>query len=366
MILPSGRVACEWMRRSVLGVCLAVTLLAFPAAADAALHRVVVAGGFNTPVQVTSAPGLRGLYVVEQAGRIIRYRKGQRNVFLDIRDSVRFGGEQGLLALAFSPAYRSNHAFFVYYINNDGDSVVARYRANRAFTRAVESTRRRMAKFNQPAGQTNHKGGTLAFRPAGGLYLSLGDGGGGCDPAERAQNRRSPLGKVLRLTWSGHRVVALGLRNPFRMSFDSQTGDLWIGDVGQDDREEVDLLPAGRVARPAENFEWDVKEGDIASGCENTGYGPGARVGPVLDYGRSFGGTIIGGYRYRGSDLAGERGHYFFGDFLSGVVATISGPGDGTPTARFNIPSITSFGEGPAGELFVVSIGGTVYRIDDD
>jgi glucose/sorbosone dehydrogenase len=355
------------MRRPLLGVCLLVALLAFPAGADAALHKVFYAGGFATPVQATSAPGMRGLYVVEQAGRIIRYRNGQRSVFLDIRDNVLFSGEQGLLSLVFNPGYQTNRSFFVYYINNDGDSVVVRYRANATLTRAVESTRRRLAKFDQPAGQTNHKGGTLLFNPVGGgLYLSLGDGGGSCDPDERAQNIQSPLGKILRLTWSGRQVIALGLRNPYRVSFDSQTGSLWIGDVGQSSREELDFLPRDDVPTPAENFEWDVKEGDLTGTCENTGYGPGARIDPVLDYPRSFGGTVIGGYAYRGTDLAGEQGHYFFGDFLSGVIATIDGPNDSTPTTLpFSVSNITSFGEGPGGELFIVSIGGTIYRIAD-
>jgi hypothetical protein len=354
------------MRRSVLGVCLLVLLLAFPAGAQAALHTRFVAGGFNTPVQVVSAPGVSGVYVVEQAGRIVRYRNGNKSEFLDIRDLVLFGGEQGLLSVAFSPNYATNHLFFVYHINNDGDSVVARYRANATLTRGVRSTRRRMVRFNQPAGQTNHKGGTLLYRPGGGLYLGLGDGGGSCDPQERAQNPRSPLGKIHRLTWSGAPVVALGLRNPFRMSFDSQTGALWIGDVGQGSREEIDFLPGTDVDGSAENFEWDPKEGDLADTCENTGYGPGARRGPVLDYGRGFGTTVIGGYRYRGTDLAGEQGHYFFGDFGSGVVATINGPADSTPTTRFNVANVVSFGEGPRRELFVLSIGGSLYRIDDD
>ena len=355
--------------RSKLGVValIAGCALAPPAAADAALHTVRITGGFATPVQVVAPPGgLRGVYVVEQAGRIIRYRAGRKTVFLDIRDRVRFDGEQGLLSLEFSPIYRSTRRFFVYYIANDGDSVVARYLANRDLTRAVESTRRRIVRYNQPANRSNHKGGTLLFGPDDRLYLSLGDGGGSCDPEERAQNPRSPLGKILRIRRGDTTRVALGLRNPFRMSFDAQTGDLWVGDVGQGDREEIDFLPAAGLAAPVENFEWDVKEGDLSGTCENTGYGPGTRVGPVLDYSRSFGTTVIGGYRYRGTDLAGEQGHYFFGEIGSGVVATINGPGDSSPAVRFNVPSVVSFGESRRRELLVLSIGGPLYRIDDD
>jgi glucose/arabinose dehydrogenase len=354
------------MRRLVPGVCLVFALLAFPAAAGAALHTNFLVGGFDTPVQVTRAPGMRGFYVVEQPGRIVRYRHGDKTVFLDMRDRVLFEGEQGFLSIAFSPDYKTNRHFFVYYINNDGDSVVARYSANATLTRAVVSSRKGMVKFRQPAGQTNHKGGTLLFTRNGRLYLSLGDGGGTCDPAERAQNPRSPLGKILWLRWDGERKIALGLRNPFRMSIDSQTGDLWIGDVGQGSREEIDFLARADLSRPAENFEWDVKEGDLTGTCENTGYGPGTRIGPVLDYGRAYGTTVIGGYRYRGSDLAGQQGRYFFGDFGSGVVATIEGPGDSTPTTRFNVASVVSFGETSRHELLVLSIGGSLYRIDDD
>jgi hypothetical protein len=365
MIERAGSVRLRWMRRPAVGVCLLVALFVFPAAAGAALRAVPIAGGFDTPVQGVTTSAARGFWVVEQPGRVIRYRGGAKSVFLDMRDLVRFDGEQGLLSLAFSPDYRRNRRFFVYYINNRGDSVVARYRANATLTRAVESDRRRIALFNQPDSQLNHKGGTLAFDHGGRLFLGLGDGGGGCDPGSRAQNPRSPLGKILWLRPDRWTVLALGLRNPYRMSFDSQNGDLWIGDVGQSDREEIDRLPAGQLSRPAENFEWDVMEGNLGGTCPNTGYGPGARVGPVLDYGRGYGTTVIGGYRYRGTDLAGEQGHYFFGDFGSGVVATIDSPSDSTPTTRFTISNITSFGETPAHELVATSIGGSLFRIDD-
>jgi hypothetical protein len=344
-----------------------LVLLLVPAGAHAAVDKRFVVGNFNTPVQVVFGPGTPGLLVVEQPGRIIRYVNGQKNVFLDIRELVLFGGEQGLLSAVFSPNYGSNGYFFVYHINNSGDSVVARYRANAARTRAVESSRRRMALFRQPAGQTNHKGGTLLFRPgSGALYLGLGDGGSGCDPLERAQNPRKPLGKIHRLTWDATPIIALGLRNPFRMSFDSLSGALWIGDVGQDDREEIDLIRSGDLGGQLENFEWDVREGSLASECENTGYGPGRRVGPVLDYGRGSGSTVIGGYRYRGTDLAGQQGKYFFGDFGSGHVWTIDSPADQTPQLRFDLPHIVSFGETPNHELFALSLDGPLYRIDDD
>jgi hypothetical protein len=353
------------MRRSVLGVLALVVALVLPARAESAADKRFIVGGFNTPVQVVFAPGKSGIFVVEQPGRIIRYINGHKRVFLDIRELVLFGGEQGLLSAAFSPNFTSNRYLFVYHINNQGDSVVARYRANSTLTRAVESSRRRMVRFGQPP-HTNHKGGTLLYRPGGGLYLALGDGGSSCDPEERAQRLRSPLGKLHRLGWRDTDIMASGLRNPFRMSFDSQTGGLWIGDVGQGAREEIDLLRARNIGGTVDNFEWDVREGTIASGCENTGYGPGTRRGPVLDYGRSFGTTVIGGYRYRGTDMAGEQGQYFFGDFGSGVVASIDGPADNTPNVRFDLANVVSFGEGPRRELFALSIGGSLYRLDDD
>jgi glucose/arabinose dehydrogenase len=356
---------CKRMRRPVLGVLALLVLLLAPAGADAAVHKRFVAGGFHTPVQVVFAPGSAGAYVVEQPGRIIRYANGHKHVFLDIRGLVLFGGEQGLLSAAFPPNYQTSGVFFVYHINNDGDSVVARYRANDARTHAMESTRRRMVRFRQPAGQTNHKGGTLLYRPSGGLYVSLGDGGGSCDPGERAQNPASPLGKIHRLFWNKTQIVALGLRNPFRMSFDSQTGDLWIGDVGQDDFEEIDFMADADFGGAVENFEWDVMEGDSPSGCPNSGYGPGAHVDPVLDYGRGSGSTVIGGYRYRGTNMPAEQGHYFFGDFGSDHVWTVDGPGDSTPDERFNLPNLVSFGEGANHELWGLSINGGLYRIDD-
>jgi hypothetical protein len=360
------RLRCKRMRRPVLGVLVLLVLLALPARAEAAVDKRLIVGGFNTPVQVVFPPGTRGLFVVEQPGRIIRYVNGRKNVFLDIRGIVRFGGEQGLLSAAFGPRYSVTGRFFVYFINNNGHSVVARYEANNSFTRAVESSRRRMALIRQPSGQGNHKGGTLLYRPGGGLYLGLGDGGGSCDPNERAQNPNSLLGKILRLRWGDVSIVALGMRNPFRMSFDSQTRALWIGDVGQGSREEIDLLRASDFGGTRENFEWDVREGDLSDTCENTGYGPGTRIGPLLDYGRGFGSTVIGGYRYRGTDLAGEQGHYFFGDFGSGVVASIAGPTDNTPTVRFSLANVVSFGENNSRELYALSIGGSLYRIDDD
>jgi hypothetical protein len=354
------------MRRLAAGVFALVMMAAFPAVASA-LRAHPIVGGFNAPVQVVTTPATRGFFVVEQSGRIIRYRDGHKSVFLDIRDLVLFPGntEEGLLSLAFSPAYRSNHRLFVYYINNSGDSVVVRYRSNATFSRAVESDRRRIDRFNQPAGQHNHKGGTLLFDHGGSLLLSLGDGGGGCDPGDRAQNPQSPLGKVLRLRPDHWTVLALGLRNPFRMSIDSANGDLWIGDVGQDSREEIDRLPAAQLPRPAENFEWDVMEGNLSGTCPTSGYGPGTHVDPVLDYGRGYGGTVIGGYRYRGTDLANEKGHYFFGDWGSGVVASINGVNDSTPATRFNLSGVVSFGETPAHELLVLSLNGGLYRIDD-
>jgi hypothetical protein len=341
-----------------------VVPLAFPSLAGA-VRKSLIAGGFNAPVQVVTTPATRGFFLVEQSGRIVRYRDGHKSVFLDIRDLVLYSGntEEGLLSLAFSPAYNSNHRFFVYYINNSGDSVVVRYRSNATFSRAVESDRRRIDRFDQPAGQHNHKGGTLLFDHGGSLLLSLGDGGGACDPGDRAQNPRSPLGKLLRLRPDHWTVLALGLRNPFRMSIDSSSGDLWIGDVGQDQREEIDRLPAAQLPRPAENFEWDVKEGNLSGTCPTSGYGPGARVDPVLDYQRSFGWTVIGGYRYRGAELTGEQGHYFFGDWGSGVVASISGVNDSTPNTRFQLSGVVSFGETPAHELLVLSLNGGLYRI---
>ena len=354
------RLRSERMRRVVLGVFVAVLALAVPGLAGAVTKRLV--GNFNAPIQVAApawAPGST-IYVAEKGGRAIRRTPGGRNVVLDIRGLVSTGSEQGLLSIAFR-----GHKMFVYYTNRDGDSRVARYALNDAGSRAKAGTRHVSLRVNQP--YDNHNGGMLEFHD-GHLYLSLGDGGSGCDPGGRAQNPRSKLGKLLRRDSDGWKIVGYGLRNPWRWSFDRATGDVYIGDVGQDSREEVDFLPASKVGRPRENYGWDKYEGSLADTCENTGLrGSGEMINPRFEYRHTgsglTGSSVIGGFVYRGSNIPVQRGRYFFGD-LDGWVRTADGrtlrnrrnPG-------FRVPTLVSFGENSQGELYAVSLNGPVYKL---
>ena len=333
--------------------------------AEAAFRRVVVARGLSEPVQVTgprSEP--RRLYVVEQRGtiRLIDNGKLRNGFFLDMRSRTAAGGEQGLLGLAFDPQYSSNRFIYVNYTDTSGDTRVVRYRTTG--TRAIPSTARVLLGIDQP--YANHNGGGLAFGPDGGLYVGTGDGGSGGDPENRAQSMDTLLGKMLRLDvrrpGSAPEIVALGLRNPWRYSFDRLTGDLYIADVGQGSVEEVDYTP--RSSPALENYGWDVYEG--SSRFEDKGAGPGELVFPIYEYSHDRGCTVVGGYVYRGSARKAERGRYVFGDYCSGTIwslRTTGGKATGVRVEPFKIPSLTSFGENAAGELFATSHEGILYRI---
>ena len=333
--------------------------------AEGAFRRVVVARGLEEPVQVTAPRSeARRLYVVEQRGtvRVIENGKLRSGFFLDVQSRTAAGGEQGLLGLAFDPQYAQNRLIYVNYTDRNGDTRVVRYRTNG--NRAIPSTAKVLLAIDQP--YANHNGGGLAFAPDGGLYVGMGDGGSGGDPENRAQTMDSLLGKMLRLDvrrpGSAPEIVALGLRNPWRYSFDRLTGDLYIADVGQGSIEEVDYTP--RSSPGLENYGWDVYEG--SSRFEEKGAGPGELVFPIYEYNHSRGCTVVGGYVYRGSARKAERGRYTFGDYCSGTVWSLRVAG-GTATAvrvePFKIPSLTSFGENAAGELFATSHDGVVYRI---
>ena len=329
-----------------------------------ALEEIV--SGLDAPVHAAAAPGERGrLYVVEQPGRI-RVLEGSRVLdepFLDITDQVRSGGEQGLLSVAFHPDYEENGLFYVNYTNNAGDTRVAEYRAE-AGTAGADS--RPLLAVDQP--YANHNGGQLAFGSDGLLYVGMGDGGSAGDPENRAQDLGSRLGKLLRLDvddpgaeWE---LVAYGLRNPWRFSFDRETGDLWIGDVGQEEREEIDFVPAAEVGVLL-NFGWDAYEGSAV--FEDKEPSPGGRlVDPISEYMHEFGCSVTGGFVYRGSDVREEaRGRYFYGDYCSGRIWSVA-RWQGEVVRRgqpFRVPQLTSFAEDLDGELYLVSQGGTIYRL---
>jgi glucose/arabinose dehydrogenase len=327
------------------------------------LRIVKVASGLRSPVLVTFAPGEPArLYIVEQDGRILRrLPNGNLRVFLDVRGSITAGGEQGLLGLAFHPQYARNRLFYVAY-TADGRNIVARYRSNAG--RAIPSSRVILLAVPDPYG--NHNGGNVTFGPDGMLYTSIGDGGSGGDPENRAQDMSSQFGKLLRLDvskagaeWS---VAALGLRNPWRFTFDRTTGDLWIGDVGQGDVEEIDWL--ARSSTGLVNFGWDVYEGTAR--FESKALGPGRLVQPVAEYSHDSGCSVAGGYVYRGKKVASARGRYFYGDYCSGRVWSLRHAGGKATQVRvepFRVASLSSFGEDAAGELYAVSLDGVVYRL---
>jgi glucose/arabinose dehydrogenase len=356
------------MRRTVLGVLVVVLAVLLPAVAGAGVKKHLV-GNFSEPVQVVAPQGVPGstIYVVEKGGYVVRWKSGHRNVVLDIHGQVSSGSEQGLLSAAFGP----NRHMFVYYTNRNWDSRVVRYTLGSGLGHVKPGSRMTILRVNQPF--TNHNGGTLQYR-GGHLYLSLGDGGGGCDTAQSAQNLSSKLGKLLRHDSGGWTIVGYGLRNPWRWSFDRMTGDLYIGDVGQDSREEVDFLPASKVGVPAENYGWNRYEGTQIHNCgadEEPFNSSGELIFPKFQYGHSGSGpggeVIIGGFVYRGSNMPGQRGRYFFADETQGWVRTAdAGTLKNRTVLGFQVPALDSFGENSKGELFAVSLSGPVYKLVAD
>jgi glucose/arabinose dehydrogenase len=326
------------------------------------------ASGFVQPTYVASAPGEpHRLYIVEQAGRI-RYLVGRKiaGTFLDIRPRVASGGERGLLSVAFSPRYETDRRFYVDYTDRNGDTRVVEFRSRNG--KAVLSSARELLFVRQP--YANHNGGQLQFGPDARLYVGMGDGGSAGDPENRAQNRGERLGKLLRTDpYGGGRArwttVAYGLRNPWRFSFDRVSGDLYIGDVGQDKWEEIDFRPRAKLERLA-NYGWRVFEGRERVASESPTRG-GELVGPISVYSHDDGCSVTGGYVYRGRAAAAAVGRYFFGDFCSGTVWSLRVE-DGRATdlrkESARIAQLSSFGEDARGALYAVSLGGgDVYRL---
>jgi glucose/arabinose dehydrogenase len=327
-----------------------------------ALRLVRVASGLSEPTYITAAPGQRGrLYVVEKTGRIVVLQNGRvrKEPFLDLRGQVSNGSEQGLLSVAFHPRYARNRRLFVNYTDRSGDTRVVEYRSNG--TRALPGTARQLLFVDQP--YANHNGGQLQFGPDGSLYVGMGDGGSGGDPENRAQNPSSVLGKLLRIAVDKPsrpvKIAALGLRNPWRFSFDRRTKDLWIADVGQNEWEEVDFLPRRRLGQTI-NYGWRVWEGRarFARGEQPT---RGALVFPVAVYDHDQGCSVTGGYVYRGRAVPAASGRYFYGDYCSGRVWSLRGRA--VRREPFTVESLSSFGEGPAGELYLTSLDGAIYRL---
>ena len=322
-----------------------------------------MARGFDQPVYVTaprSEPGR--LYVVEQEGRIQVLEKGKRRVFLDIRSRVGAdSSEQGLLSMAFHPGYATNRRFYVNYTDLHGHTRVVEFRSDGR--RGRLGTARRLLFVPQP--YANHNGGQLQFGPDGKLYVGMGDGGSGGDPNNNGQNPRALLAKLLRTNplsadWE---IAGYGLRNPWRFSFDRKTGDLYIGDVGQNSREEIDYRPRGA---PPANFGWARYEGSRTFDGDIDLDPSTPLVFPIHEYGHGEGCSVTGGYVYRGKDVPAAVGRYFFGDYCSGTVWSLRvAGGDATGVRRepFDVSSISSFGEGARGELYLVSHEGEIFRL---
>jgi glucose/arabinose dehydrogenase len=344
---------------------------------------------FNQPVGITYAEGdvANRLFVVEQSGRIMVFENSANastaKVFLDINDRVLFGGEQGLLGLAFHPNFKQNRFFYVDYVaDNPRRTVIARYVAKFSDpATADKDSEFVLIEINQPF--SNHNGGQLAFGDDGFLYIGLGDGGGAGDPFGNAQNRSSLLGKILRIdvdsfsegrtygipadnpyvgNVSGYReeIYAYGFRNPWRFSFDRATGTLWSCDVGQAQREEIDLVENGR------NYGWNIMEGTLcyspSTGCNQTGLEL-----PVWDYGRDEGISVIGGFVYRGLTLTGLDGAYVYGDYGSGKIWALrfEGLGPFANTLLFDTNlNLASFGIDSDYELYFTAFDGKIYKLN--
>jgi len=344
--------------------------------AQTAIDLDLVVDGLERPVFVGHAgDGSGRLFVLEQPGRIRIVADGalRARPFLDLTSRVRSGGERGLLGLAFHPDFASNRRFFVNYTREpDGATVIAEYRTTRLDPDRASRVERVLLTVAQPF--SNHNGGMLAFGPDGHLYIALGDGGSGGDPRNHAQNRNSLLGKILRIDVDGGRpyaippdnpfadgggrreVFALGLRNPWRFSFDRRSGRLFAGDVGQNQSEEIDIIRRGR------NYGWPIMEGPLCfrppTGCDRSGL-----TLPIASY-RHVGGrcSITGGYVYRGSAIPELVGTYLSGDFCSGEVFGLRAR-ERSLLLDTEL-QISSFGEDQAGEVYVVDLGGgAVYRI---
>jgi glucose/arabinose dehydrogenase len=347
-----------------------------------------VASGLRSPLLVTNAgDGSGRLFIVEKGGKIKILTGGSvlPTPFLDLRTKVSKTGERGLLGLAFHPDYVTNGKFYVYYTNLKGQIVIAQFHRSATDPNRASPAATVLIRISKPF--SNHNGGTLAFGPDGYLYAGTGDGGGAGDPGNRSQSLQSLLGKLLRFDVdhptsskpyrspstnpyvgrSGLDLIwARGLRNPWRFSFDSLTGDLWIGDVGQNRWEEIDRSPAAGGGGRAKNYGWHVLEGRAcykpAVGCSRAGKKP-----PLAVYSHSKGCSVTGGYVYRGTEYPALVGRYLFADFCSGRIWSVASQGkpSQTPTELRNTSlMISSFGQAEDGTLYVTDLaGGGIYKI---
>ena len=355
-----------------------------PGPSDSAALQLVTSGLSYPDFVTTPAGDTARLFVVEQTGaiRVVQHDSLLPTPFLNLTGHIGFGVERGLLSMAFHPSYASNGHFYVYYTNPAGDIRVVRYTAS-ANPNIADSTSGDtiLSAFHET--NDNHNGGLLLFGPDGKLYAGLGDGGSSGDPPGNGQNLDTLLAKILRLDVDGASPYAVpadnpfvghagergeiwlyGLRNPWRFSFDRTSGDLYIGDVGQNLYEEVDVLAAGSPA--GVNFGWNVMEGKHcygASSCNMSGL-----TLPLVEYGHADGCAVTGGYVYRGTKIPALAGIYFYGDYCSGWVRSFRYTG-GAAAENRDWPllavsgGLSSFGEDARGELYIASLSGKLYRV---
>lgn len=353
----------------------------FPDPSKAAWN--VAAQGLTRPVDLVAAmDGSGRLFVVEQIGRIVILQDGQLQPepFLDIQDRITSAGnEQGLLGLALHPDYNNNGYFYVNYTDTSGDTVIARYQRSADPNKADRNSERILLQVDQP--YENHNGGSVRFGPNGYLYLGLGDGGAQGDPHGNAQNPNALLGKILRIDVNqgdGYgippgnlfqqgegrpEIYAMGLRNPWRISFDPENRDLIIGDVGQNEWEEIDVLPANPSAEVS-NFGWSYFEGIHAyKGQAPQGL---SLTMPVWEYNHSEGCSVTGGVVYDGEKLPEWNGVYLFADYCSGIIWGMLKNPNGIQVSQLYVTgrSISSFGEDENGEVYMLDLSGSIYRLE--
>ena len=363
--------------------CSALFLLALPIAAQE-IRTTQIASGIPLPSGIENAgDGSGRLFFVQQNGIIRVFRNGAlvQQPFLDIRTKTTGSGERGLLGLAFPPGYAQKQRFYVDYTNLRGDTVIAQYRTTSNPDVADPASETILLTIPQPF--ENHNGGQVRFGPDGYLYVGMGDGGSGGDPQKNGQNLNALLGKILRIdvenspgtivippsnpfvNTAGARpeIWALGMRNPWRFSFDRATGDLWIADVGQETYEEINFQPA--ASRGGENYGWNIMEGMHCFGtaiCSTANF-----TLPVWEYTHASGCSISGGFMYRGNGSPGLRGLFLYADYCSGTIWALDHAG-GKWSSRILLSSgfgVTTFGEDEAGELYIANqTNGTIHRID--
>jgi glucose/arabinose dehydrogenase len=374
------------MRRSVRRLALIATVLAVSACGEDELSGVEprepaseqggahsfdverVATGLNRPVWVGAAPGDPGaLWVLEQPGKVVRIEDGRRETLLDMSEQVKTGAEQGLLGIAFHPGFADNRRLFLHWSDPRGDTRVAEFRV-RADRTLEPRPVRQLLMVDQP--EENHNGGQLAFGPDERLYLGLGDGGGAYDPRRTAQDPENLLGKLVATDVDARTprwdIVLTGLRNPWRFWFDPALGEIWIGDVGQDEVEEIDRVQL-ELDEPPKNLGWSAFEGTKRiDGHELVG--GGELVWPVATYehGDSGGCSVTGGLVYGGGDLPGLVRRYVYGDYCAGTLWSLRGaPGgraEDVRRERANVPLLAHIGTDSDGELVFASGQGDVYR----